>query len=139
MKKTNNSIGSVPQWNKKKYVERIKIESSYITKQIFYEEINAIKSKPVVFGKESTKPIARQLNFQQKKQKEKNHQNVNKKLFIEIKTIYYIVINIFLLISTENNRAIYPCICTLSIVIFGKVLMRSELVLNLLHHLLFGK
>ena len=27
----------------------------------------------------------------------------------------------------ENNRAIYPCICTLSIVIFGKVLMRSEI------------
>jgi hypothetical protein len=26
---------------------------------------------------------------------------------------YYIVINIFLLISMENNRAIYPCICTL--------------------------
>ena len=25
----------------------------------------------------------------------------------------YIVINIFLLISMENNRAIYPCICTL--------------------------
>ena len=66
MKKTNNSIGSVPQCNKKKYVERIKIESSYITKQIFYEENNAIKSKSVVFGKESTKPIARQLNFQQK-------------------------------------------------------------------------
>ena len=28
---------------------------------------------------------------------------------------YYIVINIFLLISMENNCAIYPCICTLSI------------------------
>jgi hypothetical protein len=27
----------------------------------------------------------------------------------------------------ENNRAIYPCICTLNIVIFGKVLMRSEI------------
>jgi hypothetical protein len=26
---------------------------------------------------------------------------------------YYIVINIFLLISMENNRAIYPCICTM--------------------------
>ena len=26
---------------------------------------------------------------------------------------YYIVINIFLFISMENNRAIYPCICTL--------------------------
>jgi hypothetical protein len=24
----------------------------------------------------------------------------------------------------ENNRAIYPCICTLSIVIFGNILMR---------------
>jgi hypothetical protein len=41
--------------------------------------------------------------------------------------INYIVINIFLLISMENNRAIYHCICTLSIVIFGKVLMRSEI------------
>ena len=28
---------------------------------------------------------------------------------------YYIVINIFLLISMENNRAIYPCICTLNV------------------------
>ena len=28
---------------------------------------------------------------------------------------YYIVINIFLLISMENDPAIYPCICTLSI------------------------
>ena len=28
---------------------------------------------------------------------------------------YYIVINIFLLILMENDRAIYPCICTLSI------------------------
>ena len=28
---------------------------------------------------------------------------------------YYIVIHIFLLISMENNRAIYPCICTLCI------------------------
>ena len=27
--------------------------------------------------------------------------------------VYYIVINIFLLISMENNRAIYPCICML--------------------------
>jgi hypothetical protein len=27
----------------------------------------------------------------------------------------------------ENNRAIYPCICTLSIVIFGKVLMCFEI------------
>ena len=40
---------------------------------------------------------------------------------------YYIVINIFLLISMENNRAIYRCICTLSIVIFGTVLMPSEI------------
>ena len=28
---------------------------------------------------------------------------------------YYIVIHIFLLISMENNRAIYPCICRLCI------------------------
>ena len=28
---------------------------------------------------------------------------------------YYIVINIFLLISMENDRAIYLCICTLRI------------------------
>ena len=27
---------------------------------------------------------------------------------------YYIVINVFLLISMENNRAIYPCIYMLS-------------------------
>ena len=27
----------------------------------------------------------------------------------------------------ENNRAINPCICTLSIVTIGKVLMRSEI------------
>ena len=27
----------------------------------------------------------------------------------------------------ENNRTIYPCICTLGIVIFGKVLMRFEI------------
>jgi hypothetical protein len=29
--------------------------------------------------------------------------------------VYCIVIHIFLLFSKENNRAIYPCICTLSI------------------------
>ena len=27
--------------------------------------------------------------------------------------LYYIVIHIFLLISMEKNRAIYPCICTI--------------------------
>jgi len=27
----------------------------------------------------------------------------------------------------ENNLAIYPCICALNIVIFGKVLMGSEI------------
>ena len=30
----------------------------------------------------------------------------------------------------ENNRAIYPCICTLSVVIFGKLLMCSEICLK---------
>ena len=30
-----------------------------------------------------------------------------------INLIDYIVIHIFLLISMENNRAIYPCICSL--------------------------
>ena len=30
---------------------------------------------------------------------------------------YYIVIHIFLFISMENNRAIYPCICTLYVYI----------------------
>ena len=43
------------------------------------------------------------------------------------KHAYYIVINMFLLISMEYNRAIYHCICTLGIVIFGKVLMRFEI------------
>ena len=48
----------------------------------------------------------------------------------------YIVINIFLLIALENNRAIFPCICTLCIVIFEKVLCVPKLVLKL-HHLSF--
>ena len=39
----------------------------------------------------------------------------NKELYIYIYIcFYYIVINVFLLISMENNRAIYPCICMLS-------------------------
>ena len=41
--------------------------------------------------------------------------------------VYYIVIYIFLLISMENNRAIYHCFCTLGIIIFEKLLMRSEI------------
>ena len=40
---------------------------------------------------------------------------------------YYVVITIFLLISMEDNRAKYHCICTLRIVIFGKVRMRSAI------------
>jgi hypothetical protein len=41
--------------------------------------------------------------------------------------VYCIVIHIFLLLSMETNRAIYSCTCALSIVIFRKVLMGSEI------------
>jgi hypothetical protein len=43
------------------------------------------------------------------------------------KILYYVVMTIFLLISMDTNRAICHCICTLSIAIFRKVLMRSEI------------
>jgi hypothetical protein len=39
----------------------------------------------------------------------------HKLMFFINKAYHYIVINIFLLISMENNRATYPCICTLLI------------------------
>jgi hypothetical protein len=48
-------------------------------------------------------------------------------IFLSHKLFYYKVINIFLLISMETNRAIYSCICALSIVIFRNVLMGSEI------------
>jgi hypothetical protein len=39
----------------------------------------------------------------------------------------------------ENNRAIYPCICMLSIVIFGKVLMCFEIGLKFIASFVVNK